>query len=87
MPSSTYLLHDGESFAYDSVSKLKDRMEFELGQMEEYIKKYVISRTNIGEKTYAKNYRKEWYFYPTEAKNYGVVTHIVGEDCDIDEII
>lgn len=87
MPSATYLLHDGESFAYDSVSKLKDRMEFELVQMEEHIKKYVISRTNISEKTYIKNYRKEWYFYPTEAKNYGIVTHIVGEDCDIDEII
>lgn len=87
MPSSTYLLHDGSSIAYDSVGKLKDRMEFELGQMEDYIRNYVISRTDIGEKTYNKNYRKEWYFYPDEAKKLGVVTHIVGTDCDIDDIL
>ena len=87
MPSSTYLCHDGSSYAYDSMGKLKDRMEFELGQMEERIKKYVVSRTNIAEKMYVKNYRKEWYFYPEEAKNLGVVTHIVGIDCDIDEIL
>lgn len=87
MPSSTYLCHDGSSYVYDSIGKLKDRMEFELGQMEERIKKYVVSRTNIAEKMYVKNYRKEWYFYPEEAKNLGVVTHIVGIDCDIDEIL
>ena len=81
------VLHDGSSYAYDSIGKLKDRMEFELGQMEERIKKYVVSRTNIAEKMYVKNYRKEWYFYPEEAKNLGVVTHIVGIDCDIDEIL
>lgn len=87
MPSSTYLCHDGSLSAYDSMGKLKDRMEFELGQMEERIKKYVVSRTNISEKMYVKNYRKEWYFYPEEAKSLGVVTHIVGMDCDIDEIL
>lgn len=87
MPSSTYLCHDGSSFAYNLMGKLKDHMEFELGQMEEYIKRYVVSRTSITEKMYVKNYRKEWYFYPEEAKNLGVVTHIVGIDCDIDEIL
>lgn len=87
MPSSTYLMHDGETIAYDSVGKVKDRMEFELVQMEGYTKKYVTSRTAITEKMYDKNYRKEWYFYPGEAKKLGVVTHIVGVDCDIDEII
>lgn len=87
MPSSTYLCHDGSSFAYGSMSKLKDRMEFELGQMEQYIREYVVSRTNITEDEYIKNYRKEWYFYSEEAKNLGVVTHIVGKDCDVDEIL
>ena len=69
------------------MSKLKDRMEFELGQMEQYIREYVVSRTNITEDEYIKNYRKEWYFYSEEAKNLGVVTHIVGKDCDVDEIL
>lgn len=87
MPSSTFLWHDGSSFVGDSTWKLKDRMEFEFGQMEEYIKSYVVSRTKITEKLYAKNCRKEWYFYSKEAKELGVATFIVGTDCDIDEIL
>ena len=87
LPSSTYLCHDGGNFAYDSTAKLKDRMEFELGAMEEHTKEYVISRTNISSDLYDVNYRKEWYFYPYEAKKYGVVTDIVGIDCDINSII
>ena len=87
LPSSTYLCHDGGNFAYDSTAKLKDRMEFELGAMEEHTKEYVISRTNISSDLYDVNYRKEWYFYPDEAKKYGVVTDIVGIDCDINSII
>ena len=87
MPNSTFLCHDGSSFAYDSMSKLKDRMEFETGQMEQHTKEYILSRTTINEKTYNKKYRTEWYMYSEEAQNYNVVTHIVGKDCDIDEII
>lgn len=87
MPNSTYLCHDGSSMAFDSMSKLKDRMEFEIGQMSEHIRDYVVSRTNITSKQYNENYRKEWYFYPEEAKQLGVVTHIVGTDCTIDEIV
>lgn len=87
MPNSTYLCHDGSSMAFDSMSKLKDRMEFEIGQMAEHTKNYVVSRTKISDEQYNDNYRKEWYFYPEEAKELGVVTHIVGTDCNIDEII
>lgn len=87
MPNSTYLCHDGSSMAFDSMSKLKDRMEFEIGQMSEHTRDYVVSRTNITSKQYNENYRKEWYFYPEEAKQLGVVTHIVGTDCTIDEIV
>ena len=87
MPSSTYLCHDGSNMAYGSTSKLKDRMEFELGEMENYTKQYIISRSLITAEMYDSNYRKEWYFYPEEAKRLGVVTHIIGKDCDVDDII
>ena len=87
MPNATYLCHDGSSFAYDSMSKLKDRMEFETGQMEQHTKDYILSRTKIDEKTYQKKYRTEWYMYPEEAKNYDVVTHIIGKDCNLDEVL
>lgn len=87
MPNSTYLCHDGSSFAFDSMSKLKDRMEFETGQMEQHTKDYILSRTKIDAKTYEKKYRTEWYMYPEEAKEYDIVTHIVGKDCNFDDIL
>lgn len=87
LSNSTYLCHDGISMAYGSMSKVRDRMEFETGQMEKHIEEYVLSRTSITKDQYKENYRKEWYFYPTEAKELGVVTHIVGIDCDIDQIL
>lgn len=87
MPNSTYLCHDGSSMAWDSMSKLKDRVEFETGQMEEHTKQYILSRTNISEEQYSSNKRKEWYFYSDEAKSLGVVTDIVGIDCTIEDII
>lgn len=87
MPNSTYLCHDGSSMAWDSMSKLKDRVEFETGQMEEHTKQYILSRTHISEEQYSSNKRKEWYFYPDEAKSLGVVTDIVGIDCTIEDII
>ncbi|MCD8290015.1 MAG: ATP-dependent Clp protease proteolytic subunit, partial [Prevotella sp.] len=87
MPNATFLCHDGSSVAWDSMSKLKDRVEFEAGQMEEHTKDYILAQTDITDKMYERNKRIEWYFYPDEGKKLGVVTHIVGTDCDFDSII
>lgn len=87
MMNSTFLCHDGSSFAFGSMSKIKDRLEFETVQMEKHIMDYIVSRTTISEELYKKNYKTEWYMYPDEAKENGILTHIVGVDCDIDEII
>lgn len=87
MPRSEFLMHDGSSFGYDSIAKLKDRMEFETIQLEEMTKKYVIERTAINEKLYEEKYRIEWYMLPQEAKKYGICDFIVGEDCSLNEIL
>lgn len=87
MKNSTFLCHDGSSFAFGSMSKIKDRLEFETGQMEKHIMDYIVSRTTISEKLYKKNYKTEWYMYPDEAKLNGILTHIVGIDCEIDDIL
>ena len=55
--------------------------------MEDKMKEYIVDRTSITEEQYDNNLRREWYFYPEEGKQLGVVTHIVGSDCDFDEII
>ena len=87
MPRSEFLLHDGFTGGMDSSAKMKDRMEFEAYQIEPMTEEYVISRTKISSEVYKVKYRVEWYMLPKEAKDNGVVTHIVGEDCDIDDIV
>jgi len=87
MPSATFLMHDGATAAWDSTAKVKDRMNFETNQVEVYTKNYILSRTKIDDKLYEEKYRVEWYFYPEEAKKYGVSDYIVGVDCDINEIV
>ena len=88
MQNSTFLMHDGQSGAmFETTSKLRDRVEFETGQLEQHTKEYVLSRTSIDEKFYDEKYRVEWYMFPSEAKKYSICDYIVGEDCTIDEII
>jgi ATP-dependent Clp protease protease subunit len=87
MPSSTFLMHDGSTMGWDSTAKMKDRMDFETNQVEKYTKNYITSRTTIDSKLYDKKYRIEWYMYSQEAKTHGICTHIVGTDCEIDEIL
>lgn len=88
MENSTFLMHDGSTgIMFESTSKMRDRMEFETGQIEEHTKKYVLSHTNINDKFYDEKYRVEWYMLPDEAKSYKICDYIVGKDCTIDEII
>lgn len=87
MPSATFLMHDGSTMGWDSTAKLKDRIDFETKQVEEYTKNYIITKTKINEKMYDEKYRVEWYFYPTEGQQNGIVDYIVGKDCTIDDII
>jgi len=87
MPHSQFLLHDGETGGIDSTAKLKDRIEFEAGELADEIRNYVLSCTKIDKRTYDKKYRFEWYFLPNEAHELGVVDYIIGKNCSLDEII
>lgn len=87
MPSSTFLLHDGNDGGYNSAAKFHDRVMFDLEQTEKRIKNHVLEHTNITEEVYDAKYRIEWYSYPEEAKKFGVCDYIVGKDCDLDEIL
>lgn len=87
MPHSEFLMHDGSTMGFDSTAKMKDRMDFETGQLEKMNKDYITSHTKISEKLYKQKYRCEWYFLPAEGKDIGVVDYIVGEDCEIEEIV
>jgi len=82
-----FLMHDGSTFTYDSTAKARDRLDFETKELEKYTKEYIIGRTKIDEDLYKEKYREEWYMMAADALKYGVCDHIIGEDCDLDEII
>ena len=86
MPHSKFLMHDGSQFIYNSGAKAQDQMEFNK-KLEERIKKYVLSRTNITSEMYDSQMRKEWYMFADEAKELGVTDYIIGEDCSINDIV
>jgi ATP-dependent protease ClpP protease subunit len=85
-PNATFLMHDGSNFVYNSSAKLKDAIKFQ-DQQEERVKEYILSRSKLTSKEYDEKYRVEWYMYAAEAKEKGFCDFIVGEDCDIEEII
>lgn len=87
MPHSEYLMHEGYTGVIDNMSKAKDRIDFEAGELEAATRKFVLKHTNITEELYEKKYRCEFYFLPDTAKELGVADAIVGVDCDIDEIV
>lgn len=86
MPNAKFLMHDGSSFVYDSSSKVKDRIKFE-EQVEARTKAFILSRTKITDEVYDSKLRTEWYMLADEAKENGVTDYIIGEDCEIGEVI
>ena len=86
MPSSKCLMHDGSNFVYDSSSKVNDRLEFNRRQ-EKRIRQYILSRSRLTEKEYDEKLRVEWYLFADEAKDKGFIDYIIGEDCEIGDVI
>ena len=84
--SARYLLHDGSSFAFDSTSKLIDRVDFDK-EAEQRTKEYIISRSNITSDFYDKIYRVELYLFADQAKEHGFVDYIIGKDCKLEEVL
>ena len=86
MPNAKFLMHDGSNFVYNSGAKAQDQMEFQR-KVEERVKRYILSRSNVTSDEYDSKLRVEWYLFADEAKDRGFVDYIIGRDCDIDEII
>lgn len=84
--NSKMLMHDGSTFVYNSGAKAQDQMRFQ-AKTDERIKQYVMSHSNISSEEYDKQFRSEWYLFAEEAKENGFIDYIIGEDCEIDEIV
>lgn len=84
--NAKFLMHDGSNFVYNSGAKAQDQMEFQK-KVEERVKQYILSRSKLTSGEYDSKLRVEWYLFASEAKDKGFVDYIIGEDCDIDEVI
>ena len=84
--NAKYLMHDGSNFIYNSGAKAQDQMEFNK-RVEDRVKQYILSRSSLSSDEYDSKLRVEWYLFSDEAKEKGFVDYIIGEDCDIDEIV
>ena len=87
MPNAVYLMHDGSTGVIDSSAKARDRISFDCGDLADRLKKIILEKTKLTKKQYDDKYRQEWYFLPDTAKKYGFTDYIIGEDCEIDEIL
>lgn len=87
MPNAVYLMHDGSTGVLDSTLKARDRIEFDSKDLFERRRDNILSHTELTKKQYSDKCRQEWYFFPDVAKKYGFVDYIIGEDCELDEII
>ena len=80
------LMHDGEQSAASSGGKFKDIARF-FENMDNRTKQHVLKYTKIDEDFYNSHQDREYYIYADDARKLGCVDKIIGEDCDLDEIL
>ena len=80
---TTFLLHDGSTGAFGSVSKVVDSLQF-TQKTHKRRKKFILANTKISEDLYDKNYRRDWFMFSDEIIKYGVADKII---IDLSEIL
>lgn len=80
------LMHDGEQAAASSGGKFKDIARF-FENMDNRTKQHVLKYTKMSEEFYNEHQDREFYCYADDAKELGCVDYIIGEDCDLDDIL
>ena len=85
-PNTIVLYHDGQTGYVSSGNKGKDIQKF-YDELDKYNADFMIKNTNMTAEFLEKIKDREYYMFPEEAKELGIVEKIIGVDCDIDEII
>lgn len=84
LPYSTFLMHDGASFALGSVSKVQDKVNFDKRFEMEVVRKHVLKHSNMKNTDYDALARVELYMLPEDAMERGFIDQIV---TDVDDIL
>lgn len=85
-PSSIMLNHEGEYGNIDSPSKVKDAFTF-YEKVNDRLNGYIAQNSKFTKKQLEDEDRIEKYMFGDEAKELGIVTELIGVDCQLDEIL
>ena len=79
LPYTTFLLHEGSSFAGGAANKVQDRVKFDERVEKEVIKPHVLKHSNMKELEYDALARVEYYLLPPDALERGFIDEIVSD--------
>ena len=77
LPTASFLMHDGSTFAFGSTNKAQDKMDFEKRFEQEVVKTHVLAHSNMKSIDYDALARVEYYLLPQDAKERGFIDEIV----------
>ena len=76
-PYSTFLLHEGSSFAGGATNKVQDRVEFEKRFEREIVRNHVLKNSKMNGVDYDALARVEYYLLPKDALERGFIDEII----------
>lgn len=83
-PFSYALLHAGSTAFSGETLSVEDTMEFNK-KIDQKVRKFIISHTNVSEEEYTQHERKQWFFDAEDMLKYGFVDEIIGKE--VDEVV
>ena len=85
-PNTVVLYHDGQTGYVSSGNKGKDIQKF-YDKLDERMTEFMVSNTNMTKEFLEEIKDREYYMFPDESKEKGIIDKIIGIDCDLDEIL
>lgn len=83
-PFTYALLHAGSTaFSGESLT-VQDTLEFNR-RVDEKVKQFIVSHTNVSEEEYMQHERKQWFLDAEDMLKYGFVDEIIGKEDDLVE--
>lgn len=80
-PFTYALLHAGSTaFSGESLT-VQDTLEFNK-RVDEKVKKFIVTHTNVSEEEYSQHERKQWFLDAEDMLKYGFVDEIIGKEDD-----
>lgn|SRR5574344_333223 len=84
--SSALLSHEGEYGDINSPNKVRDALNF-YERVTDRLNGYIANNSKLTKKQLEDEDRIEKYMFGDEAKELGIVTELIGLDCQLDEVL